>query len=117
MTRLGTEWLVECSGCDANALRDVNVLRTLVDRLIREVDLHVVGEPLWHKFPEPGGGVTGLYLLSESHVSCHTFPEHGTASFNLYCCRERPAWPWRERLAEAIGAESVSVREIKREAP
>jgi len=32
-------------------------------------------------------GVTGLLLLTESHLACDTFPERGFASFNLYCCR------------------------------
>jgi len=31
--------------------------------------------------------VTGLLLLTESHLACDTFPERGFASFNLYCCR------------------------------
>ena len=31
-------------------------------------------------------------LLSESHLSGHTFPETGFAAINLYCCRPREAW-------------------------
>jgi S-adenosylmethionine decarboxylase len=59
-------------------------------------------------FPEPGG-VTGLLLLSESHLACHTFPERGFAAFNLYCCRPRPEWPWSERLRELIGAREIAL--------
>ena len=44
------------------------------------------------------GGITGLLLLTESHLACHTFPERGFAAFNLYCCRPREDWPWPERL-------------------
>ncbi len=70
-------------------------------------------DQLWQKFPEPGG-VTGLMLLSESHLTVHTFPEYGTATFNLYCCRPKPEWPWAARLAEAIGAAHVDVRSCQR---
>src|SRR5215204_3785720 len=114
MLTVGTEWLIEASGCDAEALRDVGRLRGVFARAIAELDLRVVGEQLWHKFPGEGGA-TGLALLTESHLACHTYPEFRVAAFNLYCCRERPAWPWAERLGEMIGAASVSVRSVSRE--
>jgi len=116
MLTVGTEWLVEASGCDAEALRDVERLRALFSRAVEELGLRVVGEPVWHKFPG-AGGVTGLALLSESHLACHTYPEFGFATFNLYCCRERPRWPWDERLRELIGARAVSVRRFSRQLP
>ncbi len=36
------------------------------------------------------GGRTALILLSTSHASIHTWPEHRYASFDLYSCRELP---------------------------
>ena len=114
MLTVGTEWLIEASGCDAEALRDVGRLREVFARAIRELDLRVVGEQLWHKFPGEGGA-TGLAMLTESHLACHTYPEFGVATFNLYCCRERAEWPWAERLREMLGATEVSVRGLSRE--
>jgi S-adenosylmethionine decarboxylase len=116
MLTVGTEWLIEASGCDAEALRDVGRLRRVFERAVCELDLRVVGEPLWHKFPGEGGA-TGLAMLTESHLACHTYPEFRAATFNLYCCRERPEWPWAERLREMLGAETVSVRSVRREPP
>lgn len=111
---LGTEWLVEALDCDPEALRDLDGMRSLCGRIVRELDLRVVGEPAWHQFPWPAG-VTGLYLLTESHLACHTYPELGVATFNLYCCRQRPAWPWSERLREMLTARHVCVRQFSRE--
>jgi len=105
----GTEWLVDAYGCDADTLRDGSRLRAVCEQLIAERDLHVVGEPQWHQFPWPAGW-TGLYLLSESHLACHTFPEADLASFSLFCCRPRADWPWDERLRDLLGATSVRVR-------
>jgi len=113
---VGTEWLIDASGCRAAVLRDSAALRRLFDCIIAELDLQVLGEQMWHQFPPPGG-ITGLALLTESHLACHTYPEFQTATFNLYCCRERPAWNWHERLKEMLGAESVSVRVIHRVVP
>jgi S-adenosylmethionine decarboxylase len=116
MLTVGTEWLIEAAGCEAEALRDVARLRAVFARAVEELDLCVVGQPQWHKFPGEGG-VTGLALLSESHLACHTYPEFRLATFNLYCCRERPAWPWAERLGEMLGALAVEVRVVQRDAP
>jgi S-adenosylmethionine decarboxylase len=115
MLTVGTEWLVEASGCDAEALCDVERLGGVFARAVEELGLCVVGRPLWHKFPGPGG-VTGLALLTESHLACHTYPEFGVATFNLYCCHERPAWDWDARLRELLGACEVRVRSFAREA-
>jgi S-adenosylmethionine decarboxylase len=110
---VGTEWLVDAEGCAPELLRDLNAVRNLCDEIIDSLDLRVVNEPMWHKFPEPGG-VTGLYLLTESHLACHTFPESGLATFNLYCCRPRPAFAWEERLSGFLRADRVTVRTAAR---
>ena len=94
-------------------LSDAQVLRRVCEQIISDLDLRVIGEPAWHEFPQPGG-VTGIFLLTESHLACHTYPESGIATFNLYCCRERPAWPWGERLKEWLGAARVTVRRAAR---
>jgi S-adenosylmethionine decarboxylase len=113
MLTVGTEWLIEASGCDAAALRDAGRLRAVFARAVSELDLRVVGEAQWHTFPGEGG-VTGLVMLTESHLTCHTYPEFGVATFNLYCCRERPAWAWGSRLREMLGARDVQVRSVIR---
>ena len=110
---LGTEWLVDASGCDPAALADVNRLQEVFTRIIKDLDLHVLGEIAWHKFDSPGG-VTGLAMLSESHLACHTYPEFRAATFNLYCCRERASWPWEQMLKEILGASEVNVRTFER---
>jgi S-adenosylmethionine decarboxylase len=113
---LGVEWLVDAHGCAPERLRSAATLAGLFDRLVLELDLHPAGEPVWRSFPGEGG-VTGLLLLTESHLTCHTFPEAGFAGFNLYCCRPRPDWPWAERLAEALGATRVRVKVHERGEP
>ncbi len=110
---VGTEWLVEAAGCDAAALGDVESLREVFARAVAELGLTAVGPAAWHKFPG-AGGVTGLLMLTESHLACHTYPEFGVATFNLYCCRARPRWAWEERLGELLGATRVTVHSFER---
>lgn len=109
----GCEWAVDALGCDALRLCELFRLQTLCERILCQLDLHVIGTPLWHRFPG-AGGVTGLYLLSESHLACHTYPEYGLATFNLYCCRPIAQWPWLQELTSALGARQVDITEIPR---
>lgn len=109
---VGTEWLIEATGCEPDALRDEQSIRGIFARVVADLGLKVVGE-VWHKFPGEGG-VTGLVALSESHLACHTYPEYGTATFNLYCCRTRPEWDWEANLQTSIGARRVNVTKLER---
>lgn len=104
--------MIEATGCERSALRDEAVVRSVLDRVIADLGLRSIGS-VWHKF-DGEGGVTGLVALTESHLACHTYPEHGTATFNLYCCRTRPEWEWETNLQTAFGAKQVSVTKIER---
>ena len=110
---LGTEWLIDASGCDQTALADLDRLRGIFERVVRDLGLNVLGEIAWHQFDQPNG-ISGLALLSESHLTCHTYPEFRAATFNLYCCRNRASWPWETRLKEMLGATDVKVRVFER---
>ncbi len=109
----GCEYVVDAFDCSPFLLRDPEAMRCLCERIVADLELNVVGEPQWHQFPDPGG-VTGLYLLSESHLACHTYPEIGFASFNLYCCRPRTDWPWSRVLSKTLEAGQVVVRRLPR---
>ncbi len=109
----GREWLVEAFGCDAGRLTSVPALQRLFDAAVLDLGLNPVGAAVWHQFPTPGG-ITGLWLLAESHLTVHTFPEFGSACVNLFCCTPRRAWEWDARLAELLGATEVRVRSVER---
>jgi S-adenosylmethionine decarboxylase len=109
----GTEWIVDAAGCDPDALRDASRLTALLDHVVATLGLTVIGAPQVHVFPGEGG-VTALYLLSESHLACHTYPESGVATLNLYCCRDRAPLDWRALVTERLGAREVTVAVVKR---
>lgn len=110
----GTEWVVEAHGCDPVRLASVPAMQSLFAAMISELDLHPVGDAQWHQFPSPGG-ITGMQMLAESHLTVHTFPEHRSACVNLFCCTPRREWAWDVRLPALLDAEHVTVRVLARE--
>lgn len=109
----GIEWVVDAHGCAAESLRNPELLRELFDQIISALRLRPIGETHWHQFPNTGG-ITGLCLLAESHLACHTFPEFGSLCLNLFCCVPRDAWDFKGALASAFSATSVTVRTVTR---
>jgi len=109
----GIEWVVDAHGCSADSLSNPELLRELFDRIISSMQLRPVGPTQWHQFPNPGG-ITGLCLLSESHLACHTFPEFGSLCLNLFCCVPREPWEFESALTAMFDAQFVTVRTIAR---
>lgn len=109
----GVEWMVDAFGCEVDGLCDPRLIREICNDVIRDLNLNVVGDPQVHQFDEPGG-VTALFMLSESHLACHTYPEFQSATFNLYCCRARPTWDWCGKLRQRLNAQHVGVQQIVR---
>ena len=112
---IGQEWLIDASGCEPRALKDVRVLAALFEELIVGLQLSVIGSPQWNVFPEPGG-ITGLALLSESHLAIHTFPEHRYAALSIYSCSVRAPLDFTALLKRHLGSESLTLRTLAREA-
>src|SRR4029078_5902048 len=110
----GIEWVVDAQGCSSESLQDLERLRRLFDTLILDLHLRPVGATQWHQFPG-SGGITGLCLLSESHLTCHTFPEHGSLCLNVFCCVPRSRWDFELHLSSLFLATAVRVSTIERE--
>jgi S-adenosylmethionine decarboxylase len=110
----GIEWIVEAHGCSPDRLRDVAALDAVFAHIVADMKLRAVAPTVWHRFPT-NGGVTGVCVLAESHLTCHTFPEYGSACVNVFCCRPRDAWDFDRHLRRLLGAGSVSVRTITRQ--
>ena len=109
----GTEWIVEAYGCRPESLGSLDTVKTLFARMVQDLNLHPCGEEQWQQFPR-SSGITGLCMLSESHLACHTFPEYGSLCLNLFCCHPRPEWDFSGHLLRAFGAQRVKVRCLER---
>ena len=101
---------MDAYGCSEQALQEKDRLSDLFQAIVTEMKLKPIGSILWHQFPITFG-LTGIWLLQESHLTIHTFPEDQTACINLFCCVRRPKWDWERRLPEWLGAKKIEVKE------
>jgi S-adenosylmethionine decarboxylase len=65
-------------------LNNIENLKRILDIICKKYDFHILNK-IEHKF-EPQGS-TIIYMLSESHISIHTFPEKKYMAFDIYTCR------------------------------
>jgi len=80
---MGKHYLLNLYGCEFDVLNNEVYLRNLI-KLAAETTGATVLQTISHKF-EPHG-VTALCLLSESHISIHTWPERGEAAVDIFTC-------------------------------
>ncbi|MEM9801394.1 MAG: S-adenosylmethionine decarboxylase [Planctomycetota bacterium] len=105
---VGQEWAIDASGLDPARLageRGLAAVGSLFEDIVGALGLHPVAEPIWHVFPGPHCGLTGLLALSESHLACHTFPEFGGLALSLYTCRRRREPDWRALVVARLAAD------------
>ncbi len=80
---LGWHYIVEIKTKDAALLNDPNRVCAAIERATEAGNLTVVGKVTKRFEPQ---GFTAVYLLSESHISIHTWPEIGYAAIDVYTC-------------------------------
>jgi S-adenosylmethionine decarboxylase len=63
---------------------------------------------------EGGGGVSGVAVLAESHISIHTWPERGYAAVDIFMCGDATPLKAVEVMREAFKPGRTVVTEHKR---
>ena len=112
MNALGRHILAEFYGCNEEILNDVGkVERAMVDAAL-EAGAEV-REVAFHKFSPQG--VSGVVVISESHLAVHTWPELGYAAVDVFTCGDTvDPWDACRYLVTSLQATDVDATEVKR---
>lgn len=96
MKALGKHVLVELYDCDSKLLNDISFIKETMLAAAKKSGATVLGES-FHQFSPQG--VSGVIIIAESHLTIHTWPEHGYAGADIFTCgtRVKP-----EKAAEVI---------------
>ncbi|UOQ47177.1 adenosylmethionine decarboxylase [Gracilibacillus caseinilyticus] len=110
MDTMGRHVIAELWECNIDLLNDMETLeRTFVNAALKAGA--EVREVAFHKFAP--FGVSGVVIISESHLTIHSFPEHGYASIDVYTCGNiidpNVAVAYIEEQLEAKSSEKIEV--------
>ena len=111
MKTLGRHVLAEFHGCDPTVLDDKAAIETLMTTAARAAGAAVVGA-MFHTFAPQG--VSGDVVIEESHLSIHTWPEHGYAAADFFTCGECDPEEARRVLTRGLRAQRSEVMHVMR---
>jgi S-adenosylmethionine decarboxylase len=80
---MGKHFLLNLYGCSSILLNDEHFLVDLMENAAIASGATVL-KTVFHKFDPQG--ITAICLLSESHISIHTWPEENKAAIDCYTC-------------------------------
>ncbi len=109
---IGHHYIVEASGCDPKVIGSIEKVQQI---LVKAAE--VSGAQVWSisfsRFPP--NGVSGVVVISESHISTHTWPEYGYVAIDIYTCGKQVDPEKAVVFAvEAFGSSTSHITEITR---
>jgi S-adenosylmethionine decarboxylase len=66
-----------------------------------------------HKF-SPYGGISGMAIIAESHLSIHSWPEYGYAALDIFVCGTVDPYKAIPILKKGFETENIQIVEFKR---
>ncbi|MGI6686604.1 MAG: adenosylmethionine decarboxylase [Bacillota bacterium] len=112
MRALGRHVLAEFHGCPFEALNDLKKVEGMMIKAALEAGAEV-REFVFHKFSPQG--VSGVVVISESHLAIHTWPELGYAAVDVFTCGDTVnPWDAVNFLADSFQASNMEAKEIER---
>jgi len=110
---MGIHVIAEFLGVNPEKISRVEKTREILDRVIAKSGLNAISSS-FHQF-EPHG-VSAVYLLSESHLSVHTWPEHEYVALDIFTCgADEPALKAFELLVEEFQPKIIEKKIIRRD--
>ncbi len=94
--------------------RDMDALESALRDAACEAGAQVIGAK-FHRFGDKGG-VTGVVLLAESHISIHTWPELDYAAIDIFMCGAADAHIAADHLEKTLAPDMVKLTAVARSA-
>lgn len=112
MEALGRHCIIEYYGCPTDVMNDLELIENALVGAARKMGATIVAAE-FHQFNPHG--VSGMVIISESHLSIHTWPEFGYAAVDVFTCGDViDATMANEILREAFQAEREEIVHLQR---
>jgi len=97
---------------EAEQLDDIEHIEATMRQCVTEAGATLLHIHL-HPF-EPNGGISGVAVLAESHISIHSWPEKGYAALDVFMCGDAEPQRCVEVLRKAFKPKRIAVQELLR---
>jgi len=109
---VGFQILADLYGVDPDLIGRVDSLFPIVEDAVRVGKLTKISSDYYQFQPQ---GASGVVLLAESHLSFHTWPEHGLVTLDIYTCGDpRGAEIAFDYIVEQLKPESMDCKRLRR---
>ncbi len=112
MEPIGYHYIVEASGCDPEILKDSDRIKEIMFNAAKlgKMDVKTV---YFYKFSPTG--VSGILVVSESHLSIHTWPENRYAAIDVFICgKESEPEKALDFILNSLNSSYAHVTEVER---
>jgi S-adenosylmethionine decarboxylase len=112
MKALGVHLLLELCACNIEKLDNRVYLEKIMAQAAEAAGATVL-TTAFHDFNPQG--VSGVVVIAESHLTIHTWPEHGYAAVDIFTCG-CTVDPWKAAgfLRQELESSEVNIRDFKR---
>lgn len=111
MDTLGRHLIAEYYHCDRELLNDLDAVSAALGAAAERIGATVLQVGAHRYAPQ---GVTVTLIVAESHLSIHTWPDHGYAAADIFTCGGLDPRPGFELLRVRLGAREARVQIIVR---
>lgn len=109
----GNHFIASYCDCDREALSNVEALAAAMQQAVETCGATILDSSSW---VFPPNGLTMVFLLSESHASIHTYPEHGACFVDLFTCGHKcSAEKFDQAMRSYLKPESVAHESLIRD--
>ncbi len=108
----GPHLTLDLYSCNKKRLLDLDFVYKILDELPDLIDMHKITPPqVMVQGPNPNtfdkGGISGFVLITESHISIHTFVAQEYASIDIFSCKKFDAQKATNYLIDKFEAQKV----------
>lgn len=108
---LGKHIIIDMYNCDIGIINDLDLLQKIIRDTVKCIGSKIVSEG--YKVFSPIG-ISAFAIISESHISIHTWPEYQFAAIDIFSCNKAVTIEICKHIQKALGAERCLTETIDR---
>lgn len=108
---LGNHLIIDLYQCNFEILNDINLIKNVLHSTINQIGAKLINEGYKEFSPI---GISAFAIISESHISIHTWPEYAFAAVDIFSCNKELTNEVYEYIKQKLGAKQTTMQMLPR---